>query len=590
MGAAKINLVENLPEGLGLRMLPLGDSVDVEPGRVVTVGLQPLPFHVTLVPAPAPDWVKKNVRVEGAEVQVAQSNTGAVSFTVPAASKEGTVTITLSSVVPPDGQGTTVTFTLNRKAEPHGTLQVLEGDTWRAVEPGEFLGQRPLDLRVAFSSEMAPDSLQAELAKHSGIFKWEDAKTLLWHPDTPPTVVALDLRQGRGTNGLLVMGSLASAYTGEAPHLVAFDLAREPTAPAPPPTSLTTLPADIQKALLSPDGQKLLVSAYLRSTSRSVNPPTVTLVIDTRDGSRRPMPGDDANYFNYLAWAGDKTLVALTYEQVTTQTVAGSPPLTQLEARIVVVDLSGNILRSWPLPGSDGQLLGVSPDGKRLAVMIGDGTRENWTDRLVPYDLSVLDLGSGQTTLVAKEFVWIYSAHSEGKGRNGPAWSPDGRRIAAVGDRKQGEGVYVRVIEVPAGSSTGSSSGATAGTTTGTATAAAATDAASIRDMGRSYQYPFSWSTDGRYWVVGDRIVSSEPPFDVKGRLSGVGKPLWSPNDSFVARGETDDYGVLHVYRERSGQASDLDADFPIGWDRSGKLYAIRWPDYKFRVIWQFPH
>ncbi len=557
--------MEALPEGRGLQMLPIGDSIAVEPGKSVTVGLQPLPFHAILAPAPASDWVQKNVKVEGAKVELAPADTGTLSFTIPASTKEGTVTIALSSVVPPDGQGNTVTFTLNRKAEPRGTLEVQDGGTWRAVRPGESLRQRPLDLRVVFSSDMTAGSLQAELARRAGTFKWENPKTLLWHLDDPPAVVELDLRQGRGTNGLLVMGDLASAYTGEVPQLVAFDLIKgttvNPTSTAPATaqaTALITLPADVRTALISPDGRKLLVSAFLRSTSRAQNPPIATWVIDTQNGSRRVMPGNDASYFAYLGWADDQSVVALTYEG---------------EVRVAVVDLGGRVLRSWKVPGDGGHLVSVSPDGRRLAVMIGDFDREDQAERLTPYELYVIDLASGQTALEAKDFVWIYSTHSEGRGRNGPAWSPDGRELAAVGDRKQGGGAYVRVADLQKRGLDGTNQ-------------AAVTEGASIPDLGHSYQYPFSWSADGRYWVIGDRIVSSRAPFETKGQLSGLGKPLWSLSP-LVVRGETDDYGPIRAYQVGAGSAPFLSADLPVGWDRSGTFYGIRWPDYRFRVVWQ---
>ena len=271
------------------------------------------------------------------------------------------------------------------------------------------------------------------------------------------------------------------------------------------------------------------------------------------------MPGSGGAHYAYLAWADDKTLVALTYEG---------------EVKVAVVDIGGRVLRSWKLPGAGGHLVSVSPDGRRLAVMIGDFDREDHIERLTPFDLYVVDLQSGQTTLEAKDFVWVYTTHSEGKGRSGPAWSPDGRKVAAVGDRKQGEGTYVRVADLQGRGPGGTSQ-------------AAVTDGASIRDMGRSYQFPFSWSPDGRHWVIGDRVVSSEPPFAVEGRLPGVSKPLWNPSGSFVVRGDTDDYGAIRAYETSFGQVTYPRADFPIGWDRTGKFYAIRWPGYQSRVIWQ---
>jgi dipeptidyl aminopeptidase/acylaminoacyl peptidase len=104
---------------------------------------------------------------------------------------------------------------------------------------------------------------------------------------------------------------------------------------------------------------------------------------------------------------------------------------------------------------ADGSSAAWSPDGRRIAVVAGDGAVLQTVDADGRYRAAIAvgpvaspDWSPDGRKLVFERFGWIHTIDADGtnerriaRGRS-PAWSPGGRKIAFVSDRSGNDGIY----------------------------------------------------------------------------------------------------------------------------------------------------
>lgn len=516
----------------------------VEGSGKVVVGTEGFGVHVRLQPAPPKDWYRQHVKVEGAAPRQSgdplQGEVLGLSFG--RGYPDQTIRITIGGVIPPDGNGRSLVLNLRRKEEPRAVLEVEEEGAWRPVAPDEVLPRRPLALRLRFTKDMDRRSVEESLASRGpvpGRLSWVDGRTLLWQVDQPPPVLRPTLLNARDTDGLWLIGQVPVAHTGEPPALYRVDPAtgRE--------TRLCSLVPEIREASLSPDGTTLFAQAYYLMLGRYPNVEDRSWAIDVSTGKR-----DQVGNGLYLGWVGGDALLR----------VAGG--------KYEMVNRSGSIARSGTLP-LELRFMMPSPDGTLLAGLLGAPIdyRTEATRDFVSHDLVIIDL-ERKAARTVKDFVKVFLPPVGGwETPARPAWSPDGRQIAALSDLPGG-GAQVVVADLSSGETS-----------------------AAVTLPGLSYGtiHPFSWSPDGKWWLAGNRLISINPPHEVtKIQIPDRGRHWWSPDGEWLTASypEWKRTVLYHIPTLRSLEMGD---SFPVGWDKEGLAYVIRWEGAQERYVPEYP-
>ncbi len=561
--AATLRLAESYPSGGG----QLAGEIEAQPGLETAVGVDDFVFCIELDPVPTAAWYAANVKVVGGKHDGLREDLfplGMVELTFTGGKAGERIAVTLNSLTATTGDNSGVAvYSLRRAPEPRATLETWTGETWRGVAPGEAVETRPLRLRLRFTKPVRRET--AEAAVRSALadvrnLNWADAQTLSFEVQDPPPVVIIDTSGIRDIEGLWTLGGVAALYTGTPPRLYAHDAASGTTTP------LRLMPADISGAGLEPAGgasgssggaagagagDHLVWARYLSRTTSEATRVELTGVYEAGSAARYAVPEG----FRVVGWAGPGRLVAAN------------------ETRWAVLDAkSGREIASGRLPEEYLAFLAVSPDGSKLAgyhYRFADAAPE--TD-LTPTDLAVIPLtgtqgaqGSQVTGVTwIRDFVTTYLPGTEIILNAGPAWAPGCDAIMGISDR--GNGCLVRIATLQTG---------------------AVADGPVVSGEAYSSADYISWSTDGKWWLVGNALLpvsaTETTPASAPGTLSGVnnGRHLWSPDGRFVAF--SDDWVALAVADLREGTVTQLGRAMACGWDGSGSLVYVLWEDAECR-------
>jgi hypothetical protein len=527
-----------------------GRPTPVAAGAEVVVGTRYVVFRAVLDTEVAPGWWDDHLTVTGVDRSAFSGSFdgGAVLLEFWEGPAGERVTVTLDSVVLPGGEVGSYEVAFLRVEEPSATVEVREDETWRQVVPGEFLATRPLEFRISFTREMDRGAVEAVLrAAGAEDVTWtsteeeeeEEKKedrgvAVTFTIPSPPPAVDFDRLTGvRDTYGLPLEGGLPVVFAGEPPRLYSFDPVSGDERP------LCALMADISDAVVSPDGRHLLVTAFDRT---SLEYTLLSWVVEVETGRLVPLSG-----WGWWGWVDAGHLLRLG------------------EDHYEVTDLTGRMVHRGSLP-TGWRAASLSPDGRTLAVLVGDWTGyPDIPDYLVSHDLVLTDLASG-TQSVIEDLVRIYSPPTEGYVFSTPAWSPDGTRLAAVSD-SESESVIV-LVDLAAGS---------------------VTRPATLPGPAASHDH-FSWSPDGRFWLSGDLLVETTAAgATAAGPVAGRGRPYWSPDGTWLARSDDAmNWGQTRVAAVARGPGPTpsehlLGMALPCGWDAEGLFYFVRWEGAEHR-------
>jgi len=530
-----------------------GTSTPVAAGAEVVVGTRYVVFRAVLDTEVPPEWWDDHLTVTGVDRSAFSGSFdgGAVLLEFWEGPPGERVTVTLDSVVLPGGEVGSYEVAFVRVEEPSAAVEVREDETWRQVVPGEFLTRRPLEFRVSFTREMDREAVEAVLrAAGAKEIAWTSAEEEEGEGDedggvavtftipSPPPAVDFDRLTGvRDTFGLPLEGGLPVVFAGEPPRLYSFDPASGDERP------LCALMADISDAAISPDGRHLLVTAFDR---KSLEYALLSWVVEVETGRLVPLSG-----WGWWGWVDAGHLLRLG------------------EDHYEVTDLTGRVLHRGSLP-TGWRAASLSPDGRTLAVLVGDWTGyPDIPGYLVSHDLVLTDLVSG-TQKVIEDLVRIYSPPTEGYVFSIPAWSPDGTRLAAVSD-SESESVIV-LVDLATGS---------------------VTLPATLAGPAASHDH-FSWSPDGRFWLSGDLLIETAGGgASAAAPVAGRGRPYWSPDGTWLARSDDAmNWGQTRVAAVGGAPGPTapappehfLGTTLPCGWDAQGLFYFIRWEaaDYRY--------
>jgi len=509
----------------------------------VIVGTGAVVFSASIEPQPDEEWVKENVKVEGpGQVEISCSE-GRLRCSFPEGPPGETMTLTITGVDLPHSDEDALVLSMKRVAEPTVVLEVNVDGEWRQVSTSDCLGDPPLRLRARFSKDMDRDSVETILEGLGTDITWTDDRTAEFTlPSGPPSLVRVNLWDAQDTSGLKVLATIWRLYTGDPPQLYAFDPETGEE------TSLCRLPADVYAAAVSPDGRTVLhIHYHERSWEKRA------LLVRVNDGTSRAL---DAAYGYHPAWLGGQHLLRLhrgerpdlSYQVITTEEVVvheGALP--------------------WGL-----NFRAVSPDGKHLSGLVIEhpaDVRMSGDGWFAAGHLVIVNLETGEHRLFS-DFVSKYEEVGtcllEGLAE-GPFWSPDGRKLAAVSDLGPERGCTLLVLDVASG------------------TVDAEVPIASQQN------WAGSWSPDGLYWTVGSLLLETAPPHSIADLGMACGrKPEWSPDAKwFAINTQHDGWGETVVFRvdPASGPVKEksLGTVFPCGWDAAGRFYFIRWPAFEFR-------
>lgn len=518
--------------------VPASGDLFAGTGRV-TLGFE-------LSPDPTSSWIFGKVEVDGLLVSECEGSNGHYAIRLPPAGEGTTNVVTLTGVVVGEGLPATpgdphtITVRVRRVNPPTATIEVLDGDSWRQVRDGEFLPRRPLTLRLRFSREMDWETVARALGDVA--VTWDDATTARVTVEHPPGTWFWSLPGMLDTRGVGVSKGFV-LYTAEPDTLYSCNPETGET------RRIGTAAPDVTEGLISPDGRHLLATGLDRGNLQwgegGQYPATVYWLVDCATGERRPFSN------SYVAWVDSETFLAFDSR----------------DGSVVGVSVAGEIVRRYPCPAGarswGGAMMAVSPEGRRLAILVSN-EQEDAPDGRTPRDLFVLDLETGESRLVAEDVSWTTYSHSdEGVGRPpaGPAWSPDGHRIAVAsqistwqGDASQGQvmNVEVKVADLATG------------------TVETLVTVAGWGINGRI----FSWSGDGKYWLLGSSLIKASAPFGAVTLRDAEyqGDPFWSPDGRWLAlQAIWPMWGGLR--QVETDQVETLPGRAFCGWDRSGLFY-----------------
>lgn len=513
----------------------------------VIVSTSPFTLVVTFARGQAPDeeWLAAHSSVTGAEPTRTNTDGDKVSYVFGAGPAGETITISLDSIryAPPGdaGEQPTLIVTLRRGEPCTATLSVNDSGEWREVQDGTLLGEPPLQFRLQFTRDMDPDSVARLLDDFGAVPTWDGAKTAYFTFDDPPVHILLSLYGARDLFGLPAAVKTWEFYSTNPPRLCAYD-------PVDGTESVRcTVMPDVYVADISADGRSLLAQSlvYVNTDGMRVTEQRAWIV-DVRSGSQREL----AAGWYHPEWAGTARYLKL------------DPPAGE-EFTYQLLDERGGVAGQGTIPTPMFNLT-VSPDGTRVAgVDVGSGEPGS----LTPADLVVVELRSGERRRFEQVIEVPSPGNSEWVFQGGPAWSPDGSRIALIGV-SEGGGSLIRVVDL---------------------TSSQIDETVALPDLERGFSQPLTWSPDGSWWTAGEFILSAQAGHHVRDlRLTAPGVPQWNAGGTWFALGYGG-WGKLHFYRIDAIHGPVLertleDVVLPVGWDADGDFYFVRWADWEQRI------
>lgn len=544
---ADVSLNETHEHGgraLGRKLLTGGSGT-------VVVGVDEFVFQLRLYPAPASlQWFHDNVVVQGATpapFAPELARQGSLALVVPKGRPGDVVTVAVGRLTTADGGGE-LKLTFCRVEEPRASLEVKTAAGWAPASPEQRVAGNPLVVRLSFSQPMDRASVEAQLSRitKSGAappfmppparLQWESDTSLLLTYDDPGPRVVVDVAGARSQHGLWIVGKLPAVYVGSAPYLAAI-------APGEPEERLVDLPPDIFAASPSAAGDRVLVHAYRWFTQDGAE--TSASLVHVPTGRRTPVEIGYGSWF----WLQDDQGIALE--------PYGRWAWKRYSAAGERVD--GGSLPAF-VHGAP------SPEGDRVAILSeAAGPISDEPPYLRSHDLRVLDW-TGRVLHATPKFIRVWFPPKDGlPALNGPVWSPDASRLAALSDGPDGATELV-TVELSSGR-----------------LARVALNPAEIRNGNRFL--PLSWSPDGQRLTAGGLLIDPATGVVLK-RLAKTPfiRPLWSRDgDSLLWHHEP--WGEVIAYRLSTGRAESLGDGFAVGWDASGRALVIRWADAAARFV-----
>lgn len=525
----------------------LGTRAVTRPGAVV-IGTDQFTLHAHLSPAPPEEWLRDQVRIDGAAAYPLRPDLlakGVLELTFPPGPAGQEIVVSLSSVDSPLGTPEGVTLRLRRTPEPQVALDVAAGAGWYEITPWDTIPPGAADLRLRFSKAMNQESVEAALLPVleavGGSISWPDPATLLWSAPAMPPLLELDLRNVRDQDDLWLAGDLPVVRSGQGPRLVALD----------PATGLGTrvadLPPEMFDAALSPDSRSLLLRAYERRAGTEYAP-AVVWVVDLVDGGRRQL---DA--FGTWVWLSGNRLWRLAPE----------------EERWEIVTRDGAAT-----PGGQSPPLRApapAPFGDWLAGVVFGDEQENPPGYLYPAELVLLPLAGGEPVRL-QDFVHIFSPPQDWRTRLSLGWAPDSPRLATLGDTPEGAELVVAdsVLGLPRA------------------------QVRPLPELPYGSIFETHWSPTGAHILAGPLILDAVT-LATLGRLPAAGggeavrNAAWSPDGQWVMyTDQWDDWGPVFAYHLATGNLVRLGSGWPAGWDAGGRALVIQWPWAEYR--YSSPH
>jgi hypothetical protein len=354
-------------------------------------------------------WIKQYVSVEGGVADDFEASLGVVM--VHAAASGGPLRVKV------DALG--FDLRVRRATAPTVTLEVRpEGGDWAPADAERVLPRGPLDLRLRFSKPMN-ETVTAEAVRKAladplhtygrsypvanAELRWGEG-ALLVHLPTPPPRIVLVPHAAVDTEGLqLADWLLPLIRTGEPPVLVAA---------GETDTLLTTVPVEVARAVVTPDGSAVLLDRvladriYYRSEWRYEALDLTTFRLTAREG--QTVPESAGKGLEGAVRAGDR---------VAGFALGAWVDPGRKEGALVIRDLSGRELRRVegfryiPMIRGASAVLAWAPDGRHvgLSLLTGQG---GW-------QLHVVDAWTGAMRTVGEP--------SAGRCIE---WSPSGRQVA----------------------------------------------------------------------------------------------------------------------------------------------------------------
>lgn len=552
--SAWVGLGESWDDGrsgasLGDKMIGGSGGVVVDTDSfVVTFNLDPVPAH---------DWYRRNVRIEGGgtgdagtDLDQEHRRLGIIQLRFPRGDAGEGFTFRLTNVTAWDG-GEEVALRLCRAQAPRAALDVRDGTGWRAFEAGDVVPDGPVTLRLRFNKPMDRQSVEERIQAPPywtdnpplpPKVEWADDQTVLLRYADPPPVIEVRLTGAHDRHGLFVGGTLPAVHVGSAPYLAVLDPAGGGE------RRLAGLMPEIVAARPSPDGRQLLFTAWRRVLGNQ-DPTQHTWMMELTEGRKDGLDGRG------WRWLADGRLLRLqTYRD-----------------RWDIADPDGRVVAGAALP--EFRSAAALPAGDRIALLRRrEGSEEGGGFR-VPHDLLILDVKTGKQTLFP-DFVRVYSPPTEWIAVADLAWSPDGRRLAALSDGPDGATALVMAdlesdrVEVVA---------------------------AEIAGLRHGTTHSFSWSPDGRYLAAGPFILDAatarpERRFEVDESIGfdPTLPALWSPDGTWLLY-NAEPWGEVLVMDVDTGGTRSLGRGLAAGWTPDGRALVIRWAGATERYVPEYP-
>lgn len=508
-------------------------EVDVSNGGEVSVGKGAIIVTIMMDPARSEFWVESNLQSDGQPLIGVKGKQ--VTLWFPPVETVGVTHMTLSGVKLPGTsanaakEGLTVTFRRDELAT--ATIEARPGSGTGDWQP-YVIGSGPVQIRLVFSADACRACTDQALAGLGAEISWTNDRTVaLTFPDAP---AGSQIPTLHSTDGLYF-------NFRSQPTLVAFD------AETLEMVNICAVPEDAYQAFLSPDASWLL----LKTTNGELGGDTAWLV-HTSAGAQLEL--DRALDYG---WSGPSTLVRVTesdrgmMERYQVVDVSGGTPSTEVE---------GTLPEGWTWWSPS-----VGPG--RLAVYV-PAPDEAGPDYLTPCDLWLVDLETG-AQVSTPSFVNIFLPPSEGTILGIAEFSPDGLMLAAPSEAN--DGGEIRLAKV------GDSGAEVIG----------AVPVPGVEHLAWSY---LSWSPDLRWWLASEKLVATAAPNEVRDLPSSYepdpytrGRPYWSPDGKYLARGEWPDWGAVEVQEVATGIEVDLGNGLPCGWGPDGRFYFIFWNNFEQR-------
>ncbi|WP_374712720.1 hypothetical protein [Symbiobacterium terraclitae] len=422
-----------------------------------------------------------------------------------------------------------------------GALQSLEGA--EAVLP-----DGPLWLQLSFDRPVEQGSLAAWLADVEArvgdplIVRQESASRWVVEMDQVPARMTLDLRRVVASGSGLPVAHSPVTLRSEAslPYLERVDLATGAG------ERLLTLPPEITEAWPSPDGAYIALRGWQAVGNEMWEQRGAVVDLAANRLLEAPLPAGT------LQWAGGRLFNHPPWWVADRGWEAWAPGAPDTAALPFVPD--------EPVPGT----AVFSPDGRTAAYLGPEAEGDPYGDDPLWMPLVLLDVATGERQVV-EGFArnWF---RGKGDVRRWVAWSPDGRRIAALDPLARAGRSALVVYDLELGERQ------------------VASEPVPLLAWGAR----LAWSPGGASvlafaegynpWVI---PLDGSPAVPLPGAL--FGRAFWDGTGGRIlgARGPWE--GVF-VYSLADGTWTELGDGLPAGWDGNA-VYVIRWPGASSRYV-----